>query len=342
VSGTPERNGAVTLEDISAHWRLALIVAQDALSAIARSGPGVKFPPHELRERAGRLEQERAQTAKLLDEVAREEHVHLRHRLSAPRATRRALGLPDSVQACVFDLDGVLTASDDLHAAAWRDALDPVLAGRVERTGERFAPFKPFDLRIDYYGYLHGRPRLEGVQAFLASRGIRLPEGHAGDPPGTETVHGLANRKNEALLERLDREGVAAFGGSQLYLEGAREAGLDCAVVSASANTEAILNRAGLDALVCERVDGNAIRAHRLKMKPAPDTVLAACRGLGVPPGRVVAFETTFAGIEAAREAGLALVYAVDRAGRAEKLLARGADRVVGDLAELLDPSLGL
>jgi beta-phosphoglucomutase-like phosphatase (HAD superfamily) len=340
VSAAPDRNGVVTLEHLSAQWRLALIVAQDALTAIARSGSSIGFPAQELRERSGRLERERADTAKLLDQVAREEHVHLRHRLSAPRASRRTLGLPDSTAACVFDLDGVLTASGELHAAAWRDALDPVLASRVERTGERFAPFKPFDPRTDYYRYLHARPRLDGVHAFLASRGIRLPEGHVNDPPGAETINGLANRKNEALLHRLEHEGVEAFGGSQLYLEGVREAGLDCAVVSASANTKAILERAGLDLLVGGQVDGNAIRSHSLHMKPAPDTMLAACRLLGAPPDRAAAFETTYEGIEAARAAGMALVVAVDRAGRADDLRARGADRVVTDLAELLDPAL--
>ena len=150
----PERNGNgfVSLDEISAHWRLAFIAAQDALVAISRCSGSLRFPVQELREFSGNLERERAATAVLLDDVAREEHVTLRHRLSAPRATRRMLGLPDSVLACVFDLDGVLTASADLHAAAWREAFDPLLAGRVEATGERFAPFMPFDPRTDYYG----------------------------------------------------------------------------------------------------------------------------------------------------------------------------------------------
>jgi beta-phosphoglucomutase-like phosphatase (HAD superfamily) len=333
-------NGFVGLDELSVHWRIAFIAAQDALTAIGRCGSSLRFPVSELRELSGNLERERAVTAVLLDDVAREEHVTLRHRLSAPRATRRMLGLPDTVLACVFDLDGVLTASADLHAAAWREALDPLLAGRVELTGERFAPFIPFDQRTDYYRHLHARPRLEGVHTFLASRGIRLPEGHVDDPPETETVNGLANRKNEALLRRLEEQGVMAFGGSLLYLEGAREAGLDCAVVSASANTEAILDRAGLGVLVVERIDGNTIRKEHLRMKPAPDTMLAACRHLGVPPERAAAFETTYEGIDAARSAGLGLVFAVDRAGRAAALEARGADRVVTDLAHLLDPSL--
>src|SRR4029079_11081836 len=117
--------------------------------------------------------------------------------------------------------------------------LDPLLTGRVELTGERFAPFQPFDPSTDYYRYLHARPRIEGVHTFLASRGIRLPEGSPDDAPGAETIYGLGNRKNEALLHLLEREGVTAFAGSQLYLEGAREAGVARGVVSASANTGA-------------------------------------------------------------------------------------------------------
>ncbi len=129
----------------------------------------------------------------------------LEHRLSAPRATKKTLGLP--------------------HAAAWAAALDELLGHRMEAVGERFAPFRPFDPRTDYYRHLRGRPRLDGIHAFLASRGIRLPEGRPNDPPGAETIHGLANRKDEALLERPHREGVHAFTGSLLYLEGLGEAG---------------------------------------------------------------------------------------------------------------------
>jgi HAD superfamily hydrolase (TIGR01509 family) len=347
VPRPPERRtrtaaGRVTLDGVSGHWRIVLIAAQDALAAIARGGTSLRFPVQELRERAGQLERERAVTAKLLDDVARHAHVALRHRLSAPRATRRSLGLPDGVDALVFDLDGVLTASDAVHAAAWREAFDPLLASRVERTGERFAPFRPFDPRTDYDAHLHGRPRIDGVHAFLASRGIRLRTGHPDDPAGTETVHGLANRKNAALLELLDRDGVAPYEGSLSYLEGAHEAGLGCGVVSASANTTAILAHAGLDLLIAECVDGNALAAERLRPKPAPDTVLAACRRLDILPDRAAAFETTAEGIEAARAAGFAFVVAVDRAGRGDALRAQGADVVVDDLATLVDPALAL
>jgi beta-phosphoglucomutase-like phosphatase (HAD superfamily) len=190
----------------------------------------------------------------------------LEHRLSAPRATKKTLGLP--------------------HAAAWAAALDELLGHRMEAVGERFAPFRPFDPRTDYYRHLRGRPRLDGIHAFLASRGIRLPEGRPNDPPGAETIHGLANRKDEALLERPHREGVHAFTGSLLYLEGLGEAGVPAAVVSPSANTTTILERSGLEPLAAAVVDGNAARAGRLRPKPAPDTLLAACRALGIRPER--------------------------------------------------------
>jgi beta-phosphoglucomutase-like phosphatase (HAD superfamily) len=330
----------IGLDALSAHWRVAFDAAEDTLAAANRSNGSIQLPPSELHERAARLAQERKATADILNALAREEHVLLTHRLSAPRATRRMLGLPEGVLACVFALDGVLTASAALHAAAWAETFDELLSRRVERTGERFAPFMPFEAGTDYFLHIHGRPRLDGVRGFLASRGIRLPEGTPDDPPGAETVHGLANRKNEALRRRLEREGVTAFAGSRRYLEDLREARLLSAVVSASANTGAILERAGLGGLVGPLVDGNAIRAEGLRVKPAPDTLLAACTRLRVRPQEAAVFETTAAGIAAGREAGFGLVVGVDRAGRAEALYAHGADVVVPDLSSLLDAAL--
>jgi beta-phosphoglucomutase family hydrolase len=325
---------------VSAHWRLAFDAAQDALLAVNHCRAATQFAPEEMRERSAYLLRERAETAKLLDGIASEEHVRLVHRLSAPRASKRMLGLPASVLAVVFDLDGVLTASASLHAAAWEEAFDELLASRAERSGERFPPFIPFNRATDYADYLHGRPRLDGVRAFLTSRGITLPEGAPDDAPGAETVHGLANRKNQALRRRLAHEGVAAFEGSRRYIDAAREAGLRCAVVSASANTAAILESAGLAELIDACVDGNAIRAERLEVKPEPDTLRAVCDRLGLAPEHAVAFETTAAGVAAGRAAGYGLVFGVNRSGRPSTLVADGADRVVFDLAELLDPAL--
>ena len=144
------------------------------------------------------------------------------------------LGLPDGVVACVFDLDGVLTTSATMHALAWAETFDPFLLERAERSHREFVPF---DRRTEYQVYIAGRPRLEGVRGFLGSRGIGLPEGDADDPAGAETMHALANRKNQVLQQHLDRQGVAAFSGSRFYLEAARSIGVHRAVVSASANT---------------------------------------------------------------------------------------------------------
>jgi beta-phosphoglucomutase family hydrolase len=330
----------VDFDALNASWRVALDAAADALRAAGNCGKSVDFPEAELRERARHLAEERQTVASLIDALAAEHHVVLHRRLSAPRATPLMLGLPAGVRACVFDLDGVLTASAALHAAAWEETFDGFLWRRVERTGERFAPFRPFDAVNDYDTYIHGRPRLEGVHAFLGSRGISLPEGRAEDPPDAETVWGLANHKNAALGRRLEHDGVQAYDGSRRYLEAAQEAGVPCAVVSPSENTETILERAGLAALIDERVDGTTVRAAGLRSKPAPDTLLKACRQLGLEPEHAAAVETTLAGVDAARAAGFRFVVGVDRAGRGSILLEHGADSVVGDLAVLLDPAL--
>jgi HAD superfamily hydrolase (TIGR01509 family) len=324
------------LDALTEDWRLAFAAAEDALHA--ETG---RLDALELRHRAARLTEERRGVAGLLEAFARENHLRLRRSLSAPRATRRMLGLPSETAVCLFDLDGVLTASASLHAAAWAETFDEFLAHRMPSGGEEFAHLvRPFDPHGDYIAHLHGRPRLEGVREFLASRAIRLPEGDAQDRPGRETVNGLANRKNEVLGRLLEREGVAAYAGSRRFLEAVREAGVHSVVISASANTAEILERSGLAGLVDEQVDGRVMRRERLHAKPAPDTLRAACRLLAVAPGDAAAFETTSEGIAAARSAGIRLVVGVDRTGDAEVLREAGADRVVGDPAELLDAAL--
>jgi HAD superfamily hydrolase (TIGR01509 family) len=319
------------LDELSAHWRLALNTAQDAVRAAA-----LYLPPEEQHALRAELTAERKDTARLLDALAREEHVPLVHRVMLPRPSRRMLGLADGVDACIFELEGVLTGAAAAHAAAWAETFDELLLRRAERSGT-FAPFNP---RTDYALYIHGRPRIDGVRAFLASRGIRLPEGAADDPPSAQTVHGLAQRKNLALLRRLAAEGVKAHAGARHYLEAVRDAGLHSAVVSASTNTDAILERAGLDRLVDIRVDGKTIVAEQLRGWPEPDVLLAACRALEVQPGHAAAFETMPAGIVAGRAAGFREVVAVERHGGSELMRRRGADLVVRDLGELLDPVL--
>ena len=321
----------VSLETVAASWWSALDAAETALEAASAS-----LTARELRNFSARLASERASTAALLDEVARAEGVRagFSHLLVSRPNLRRLLGLPSTVTTCVFNLDGVLIGSAALHAAAWIKTFDEFIWARVERTGGSFVPFDP---RTDYQSYMHGKPRHEGIRAFLTSRGISLPDGDPDDPPGTETVNGLANRKKEALLRQIDEQGVSAFEGSRRYLETARDAGLHCAVVSASANTGTILERAGLAPLIEQSVDGNTIVATKLRPKPAPDIPLAACRMLGVSPKEAAAFETSPAGVAAARAGGFGIVIGVEPGGRADPLRAKGADLVVTGLAELLE-----
>lgn len=244
------------------------------------------------------------------------------------------LGLPDGVTACLFDLDGVLTDTAAVHAAAWKQTFDEFLQERAASGGE---PFVPFDQRGDYLDYVDGRPRAAGVRDFLASRDIVLPEGGPDDPPGAPTVNGVGNRKNRALLERIREDGVAVFEGSRRYLESAREAGLRCAVVSSSANTEDVLAVTGLARLIELRVDGVTIRTEHLAGKPAPDTFLTAARRLGVEPRAAAVFEDAIVGVQAGRAGGFGAVVGVDRVGQAAALRDNGATVVVSDLAELLE-----
>jgi beta-phosphoglucomutase family hydrolase len=243
------------------------------------------------------------------------------------------LGLPDGSLACLFDLDGVLTDTASVHNAAWKRTFDDFLGERAERDG---TPFLPFDPGPDYISYVDGKKREDGVRDFLASRAIVLPEGELDDPPGAATVHGVGNRKNALLLLQIQTDGVRVYEGSRRYLTAAREAGLRCAVVSSSANTEAVLAITGLDALIELRVDGVTARERSLPGKPAPDTFLAAAADLGVSPDQAVVYEDALAGVAAGRAGAFGWVIGVDRFGQADALLAQGADVVVQDLAELL------
>jgi beta-phosphoglucomutase family hydrolase len=246
----------------------------------------------------------------------------------------RYLGLPDVVRACLFDLDGVLTRTARVHAAAWKQMFDDFLRKRAAATGE---PFVPFDPVADYDEYVDGRPRYEGVRAFLAARHIDVPEGTPADPPTAETIHGLGNRKNDLVLRLIHEQGVEAYPGSVRYVRAVREAGLGTAVVSSSANCEEVLRAAGIEDLFDVRIDAIVAAREHLRGKPAPDTFVAGARALGVGPDAGAVFEDALAGVEAGRAGGFANVVGVDRVGQAEALRAHGADVVVRDLSELLD-----
>jgi beta-phosphoglucomutase family hydrolase len=242
--------------------------------------------------------------------------------------------LPAGITACLFDLDGVLTQTAKVHAAAWKQMFDAYLLDRSRRTGE---PSRPFETSTDYVDYIDGKLRLDGVRSFLAARGIELPEGSADDPSTALTVHGLARRKNELVLEVIERSGVEVYEGSVRFVEAVRDAGLRRAVVSASKNCQAVLAAAGIEDQFEVRIDGIAADERRLRGKPAPDMFLAAAEALGVDPAHGAVFEDAVAGVEAGRAGGFGWVVGVDRIGQAEALRRHGADRVVGDLSELLE-----
>ncbi|MFD3497789.1 beta-phosphoglucomutase family hydrolase [Streptomyces sp. NPDC058676] len=238
------------------------------------------------------------------------------------------LGLPEDILACLFDLDGVVTKTAVVHAAAWKEMFDAFLR---EREGEQFRPFTD----ADYDEHVDGRPRADGVRTFLASRGIELPEGAPDDPPSTPTVHGLGNRKNDLVLEKIRTDGVEAYDGTLRYLEAVRARGLRTAIVSSSANCRDVLRAIDAEDYFDVRVDGVVAAERKLPGKPRPDTFLAAARDLGVDPSRCAVFEDALAGMDAGRSGHFGHVVGVDRVGQTDALYAHGANVVVKDLAEL-------
>ncbi|MCF6733647.1 beta-phosphoglucomutase family hydrolase [Blastococcus sp. KM273129] len=238
------------------------------------------------------------------------------------------LGLPESIRGCLFDMDGVLTRTATVHQAAWKRTFDDFLAAAHPAQ-------RPFDQR-DYARYVDGKPRTDGVRDFLASRGIRLPEGSPDDPPDAQTVHGLSRRKNEVFLRELAVRGVEVYPGSARYLRAVKAAGLVTGVVTASTNAVEVLAASGLAEMIDVRVDGIVAAGRGLRGKPAPDTFLAAAEAAGVPPVEAAVFEDALAGVAAGRAGGFSYVVGVDRVGQASDLRAYGADVVVPDLEVLL------
>lgn len=211
---------------------------------------------------------------------------------------------------------------------------DAYLLERSRATGE---PFRPFVIETDYVAYVDGRLRQDGVRTFLASRGIQLPEGTPEDGADKVTVHGLGNRKNRLVLDLIDQRGVDVYEGSVRFLKIVRDAGLRCAVVSASKNCRAVLAATGLERYFEVRIDGVVAQERNLPGKPAPDTFLAAAEALDTEPAHCAVFEDAVAGVEAGRAGGFGWVVGVDRVGQAESLRSHGADIVVRDLSELLE-----
>ncbi|NMR32490.1 beta-phosphoglucomutase family hydrolase [Crystallibacter degradans] len=234
--------------------------------------------------------------------------------------------------AVLFDMDGVVTRTASVHAAAWKELFDSVLAD--PRSGVA-ADTAPFDADRDYRLYVDGRSREDGIRAFLASRGIRLPAGSAEDGPDAWTVAGLGARKNDLFLAALARDGVSAYPGTVALLERLRDGGIPVALVTASRNAQALLEAAGLEPAFDVIVDGQVAADQGLPGKPDPAMFLEAARRLGVPPQRAVVIEDAVSGVQAGRGGGFGLVVGIDRTGYREQLEAAGADIVLGDVGQL-------
>jgi trehalose-phosphatase len=229
-------------------------------------------------------------------------------------------------------MDGVITDTASVHAAAWKRLFDDFLRGRSEQEGE---PFVPFDADADYRRYVDGRARYDGVREFLASRSISLPEGDPSDSPDHETVCGLGNRKNEYFLTHLREQGAEPFPSTVALIRDLLAAGVGTAAVSASRNMHEVLDAAGVRELFAVGVDGRTSEELGLPGKPDPAMFVEAAQRLGVEPARAAVVEDALAGVEAGRRGGFGLVIGVDRAGRPEALADAGADVVVSDLGEL-------
>jgi beta-phosphoglucomutase family hydrolase len=240
----------------------------------------------------------------------------------------------DRYDAVLLDLDGVITDTASIHAACWKQMFDEHLQKHPKQRGEAF---RSFDIATDYRLYVDGKPRFDGVRDFLASRGIRLPEGSMDDPPEAETVGGLGNRKNDLVNRIIGERGVEPYEGSVKLIHQLRRRGFKIAVVTSSQNCTAVLKAAKLEDFFDVQVDGNMIHAQHLAGKPAPDTFLTAAKLLGVEPTRAIVIEDAISGVEAGSAGNFGLVIGVARKGNAEELRHHGAHMAVNDLEELVE-----
>ncbi|WEK12396.1 MAG: HAD-IA family hydrolase [Candidatus Microbacterium phytovorans] len=237
-----------------------------------------------------------------------------------------AAQLPDltSYDGVLFDLDGVLTPTAEVHMHAWQTMFTELF------TAWDITP--PYSER-DYFEYLDGKKRYDGVASLLRSRDVEVPWGDPSDPPSADTVCGIGNRKNDVFSSVLRAEGITPYPGSLALVDRLRAAGVPIAVVSSSKNAEEVLQVAGIRDLFPVVMDGVIAERDGLPSKPAPDVFAEGARMLGVDPARSAAVEDAHSGVQSAAAAGFALVVGVDRGVGADVLLSSGAHVVVDDLS---------
>ena len=236
--------------------------------------------------------------------------------------------------AVLFDLDGVLTPTAEVHMRAWSEMFNAFLSSWEDPAADTSTYTDD-----DYFAHVDGKPRYDGVRDLLTARGIDLPEGDPSDAPTLDTVCGLGNRKNDAFNAVLERAGVYPYPGSVALLEPLRHLGMPLAVVSSSANAPAVLEAAGLAGLFVTVVDGRVATELGLPGKPAPDTFVHAATACGATPARSVVVEDAVSGVRAGAAGEFGLVIGVDRGAGTQTLTDAGAHLVVADLAELVDPA---
>lgn len=241
------------------------------------------------------------------------------------------MGSP-SFEAAIFDLDGVLTRTASVHAAAWKQTFDEYLGDRARRSG---TPYREFAQGADYLAHVDGRPRYQGVEAFLESRGIHLPPGSPEDSPERETVCGLGNRKNQLFHDIVESCGVSVYGSTLVLIHDLLKAGVKVGLATSSRNAALVLARTQTAGLFATVVDGIVSEQLGLKGKPHPDIFVTACANLGVPPARAIVVEDAVPGVRAGAAGGFGLVVGVARENNARELHGSGADFVVRDLAEV-------
>lgn len=251
-------------------------------------------------------------------------------------SSKPTLKIPNNIRACLFDMDGVLTQTATVHAAAWKEMFDAFLQQHADESGEEFVPF---EIATDYVNYVDGKLRQDGVRSFLESRGISLPEGTPDDNENQDTIHGLGTRKNNRVQELIRTKGVDTYPDSMALLKAVRANCMKTAVVSASRNTPDVLRVTNLESQFDYVMHGGIAGEMGLPGKPAPDTFLAAARALEVSPANCAVLEDAIVGVQAGQAGKFGLVIGVDRVEHGDELRANGADIVVRNLEELVTPS---